>query len=93
MSSNWPDLINGGFELVGAGFTWRNFIELRRDRRLAGIYWPTTAFMAAWGVWNLIFYPALQQWASFVGGVALVTGNLAWVTLAIKLKLQEARHG
>ena len=40
----WPDLINGGFELLGAVFTWRNFLQLRRDRTIAGVYWPTTAF-------------------------------------------------
>lgn len=85
----WPDLINGGFELIGAYFTWRNFVQLRRDRHLAGVYWPTTAFFAAWGLWNLIYYPALGQWASFAGGVLLVAGNVAWVALAIRL-LHEA---
>lgn len=81
----WPDLVNGGFELLGAAFAWRNFLELRRERRLVGVYWPTTAFFAAWGAWNLIYYPALGQWASFAGGVLLVAGNAAWVVLAVRL--------
>lgn len=85
----WPDLINGSFELIGAYFTWRNWLQLRRDRHLAGVYWPTTAFFAAWGLWNLIYYPALGQWASFAGGVLLVAGNVAWVALAIQLKFNE----
>lgn len=80
-----PDLINGGFELVGALFTWRNFLQLRRDRTIAGVYWPTTAFMVAWGLWNLVYYPSLAQWASFIGGVLLVAGNVAWVALAIRI--------
>ena len=84
-----PDLINGGFELVGAFFTWRNYLQLRRDRRCAGVYWPATAFFAAWGLWNLLFYPALAQWASFAGGVALVAGNVAWVGLALKLQRED----
>ena len=79
----WPDLINGAFELLGAYFTWRNFLQLRRDRRLAGVYWPTTAFFTAW---NLVYYPALGQWASFAGGVLLVAGNAAWVAMAIRLR-------
>lgn len=87
----WPDLINGGFELIGAIFTWRNAWQLRNDREIKGVYWPTTLFFAAWGVWNLFYYPALQQWASFVGGVALVAGNLAWVAMAIRLQLQDMR--
>lgn len=86
---NWPDLINGLFELLGAVFTWRNFLELRRDRRIAGVYWPTTAFFSAWGLWNLIYYPTLDQWMSFAGGVALVAGNLAWVLLAINLEYDK----
>lgn len=87
--THWPDLINGGFELLGAVFTWRNYLQLRRDRRVAGVYWPTTAFFAAWGLWNLIYYPTLGQWASFAGGVLLVAGNVAWVVLAIQLKIEK----
>lgn len=82
----WPDLINGAFELLGAYFTWRNLLQLRRDRRLAGVYWPMVAFFTAWGLWNLVYYPALGQWASFAGGVLLVAGNAAWVALAIRLR-------
>lgn len=82
----WPDLINGAFELVGAAFTWRNAIQLRRDREIRGVYWPTSAFFSAWGAWNLIFYPALGQWASFAGGVLLVSGNIAWVAMALRLR-------
>lgn len=85
----WPDLINGSFELLGAVLTWRNFQQLRIDRTIAGVYWPTTAFFAAWGLWNLIYYPALGQWASFAGGVLLVAGNLAWVVLAVRLRARE----
>lgn len=89
---NWPDLINGSFELVGAVFTWRNFVQLRRDRALVGVYWPTTAFFTAWGAWNLIYYPALSQWFSFMGGVLLVAGNAAWVATAIRLHLTSRSH-
>jgi len=86
----WPDLINGSIELVGAGFTWRNFQQLRRDRQLHGVYWPTTAFFSIWGLWNLIYYPALGQWFSFAGGVLLVAGNVAWVVLAIGLTIDKS---
>lgn len=87
----WPDLINGSFELIGAFFTWRNAWQLRKDREIKGVYWPTTLFFAAWGLWNLVYYPALQQWASFIGGVALVAGNLAWVVMAVRLQIQDIR--
>jgi hypothetical protein len=38
-----------------------------------------TAFFAAWGLWNLYYYPHLGQWASWAGGVAVVTTNTAYV--------------
>lgn len=81
-----PDLINGLFELVGAGFTWRNAWQLRIDHEIRGVYWPTSLFFAAWGLWNLVYYPELGQWASFAAGVVLMAGNIAWVTQAILLR-------
>lgn len=86
---NLNDVGNGLFELVGAYFTWRNYIQLQRDRELKGVYWPMTAFFTAWGFWNLHYYPSLQQWFSFYAGIVLVLGNLAWVNLALKLKLKH----
>jgi len=86
----WPDLINASVELVGAYFTWRNWHELRQARELRGVYWPTVAFFTVWGVWNLIYYPALGQWFSFAAGILLAAGNLAWVILAVSLQIDKA---
>lgn len=77
------DLINGGFELVGAWFCWVNVARLWRDRAISGVYWPAWAFWAVWGMWNLYYYPSLDQWASFAAGVVLVAGNVTWVSLAL----------
>lgn len=85
----WPDLINASVELGGAYFTWRNYLELRRARELRGVYWPTMAFFTAWGIWNLVYYPALGQWYSFAAGIVLAAGNLAWVLLAVSLQIDK----
>jgi len=37
-----------------------------------------TGFFTSWGFWNLIFYPAVGQWLSFLGGAVLVTMNAIW---------------
>jgi hypothetical protein len=37
------------------------------------------AFFSSWGYWNLFFYPALDQWLSFVGGLLLVVANTFWL--------------
>lgn len=85
------DHINGAFEAFGALFTWRNALQLFRDREIKGVYWPITLFFALWGVWNLYYYPHLGQWLSFYAGCALVGGNLVWCGLAIFLWWRDRR--
>jgi hypothetical protein len=81
-----PDLINGLIELTGAVFTWRNAWQLWKDREVRGVYWPTSLFFTVWGAWNLYYYPSLNQWFSFYAGILLATGNLAWLTMAVRFK-------
>lgn len=73
------DTINGLFELYGAFAAFQNVRALRRDRAVAGIYWPNFLFYSAWGLWNLGYYPSLGQWLSFTGGCFIVAANLTWV--------------
>lgn len=81
-----PDIINGLIEIAGAGFTWRNAWQLWKDREVRGVYFPTSLFFTVWGTWNLYYYPSLAQWFSFYAGILLVTGNVAWVAMAVYLK-------
>ena len=76
------DAINAIFEAGGGVLLAVNVRRLWRDRRLAGVsVWPTVWF-TAWGLWNLVYYPALHQWWSLAAGVAVVVGNAAWLLLA-----------
>lgn len=77
------DALNAIFELTGALFVWGNVVRLRRDREVRGVYWPTMGFFAAWGFWNLWYYPSLDQWFSFAAGLLLVAGNTAWVLMVV----------
>lgn len=83
------DFLNGLFEFVGGYFVWMNFFALLRARKLSGVYWPTTLFFTVWGLWNLIYYPALNQWISFFGGLSIASGNIAWLVLLFALKRKE----
>lgn len=80
------DLVNGIFETLGAVAIWANVRRIVRDKMVRGIDWRVTLFFSAWGYWNLFYYPALNQWFSFAGGLALVAGNTVWVALAIKYR-------
>jgi ABC-type transport system involved in cytochrome c biogenesis permease subunit len=77
------DGINCAFEFGGALMLLLNVFRLVKDKRIAGVAILPTAFFAVWGVWNLAYYPSLGQWASFVGGVAVVVVNSVWVGLAL----------
>lgn len=73
------DLVNGVFEFGGALLLLLNVRRLARDRHLAGVHWSPTVFFTAWGVWNLFYYPSLDQPWSFAGGVCLVCVNAFWL--------------
>jgi hypothetical protein len=73
------DHINGLFEFCGGLLLWTNVRALYRAKEFKGVAIIPTAFFGAWGVWNLYFYPSLNQWYSFFGGLNIVLANLTWV--------------
>ena len=73
-----PDFINGAFEFVGSIVLWRNVVQLHRDKQVRGVHWLPTGFFLAWGFWNLYFYPHLDQWWSFAGGISVIVANGTW---------------
>lgn len=83
-----PDHFNALFEAGGAALLLLNVRALLRDRRLAGVHIAPTAFFAAWGLWNLYYYPHLGQWWSFAAGLAVVAVNAAWIGLALYYRRQ-----
>jgi hypothetical protein len=90
------DIINGSFELVGGVASWINVYKLYQDKAVRGVYWPAMFFFAAWGFWNMYYYPTLDQTFSFIGGAFMSLANAAWVILAWKYTRQtfsvEVRH-
>lgn len=87
-----PDLINGSFEILGSAMTWMNVKRILKDRGYGGIYPPAVAFFWSWGLWNLYFYPHLDQWLSFAGGISLVLANTTWIVLLLKFGKLPSRE-
>lgn len=77
--SDYPDLVNGAFELLGAFAIFGHFARLYKDKAVAGVSLWSTIFFASWGAWNLYYYPQLGQWWSFAGGVGIFVGNCFWI--------------
>jgi len=82
------DVINFLFECVGGILNWMNVLKLHKDKEVKGVFYPAWIFFAAWGLWNIYYYPSLGQWWSFWGGLVIVSANLYWVGLVIYYKVK-----
>jgi hypothetical protein len=83
------DFINGAFELVGSCFVWKNVFATIKDKGYAGLYLPSIIFFWAWGLWNIAYYPSLNQWLSFGGGLFVTLANTTWIALMIHYGKKE----
>lgn len=81
-----PDIMNGLFEAAGGLLVLNHCRAVLRDKTVAGVSIVSTSLFAVWGIWNLYYYPHLDQWASFTGGLVIVTANTLWVYLMLKYK-------
>jgi hypothetical protein len=76
-----PDIINGAFESLAGLMVLNHCRVLRHDRAVRGVSIASVAFFTAWGVWNPHYYPALNQPASFLGGLVVVAANTIYVAM------------
>jgi hypothetical protein len=74
-----PDLVNGGFEALASLFILNHCRAIWRSRQAHGISLLSTVFFAAWGLWNIWYYPHLGQLFSFYAGIAVVCANFFWI--------------
>ena len=79
LSANAADLTNGTFEFAGACFIFLSVLKVHRDKIVRGVSWLHVSFFTFWGAWNLFYYPHLDQWFSFTGGLFITTVNTVWV--------------
>lgn len=89
---NWPDAVNGLFELFAGFFVLNHCRVLHIDKMVRGASVISTIFFFTWGLWNLFYYPHLDQWASFAGGILIVMANCLWVSMMIYYKCREDEH-
>lgn len=80
------DAVNGAFEGLAGFVVLVNCRRVMIDRKVAGVSAYPTAFFLAWGVWNLYYYPHLDQIWSFWGGVGVVVSNLLYVVLLVRYR-------
>jgi ABC-type transport system involved in cytochrome c biogenesis permease subunit len=78
-----PDAINGAYELCGGFFLLANCIRLYKDKEVKGVNLWSAVFFSTWSWWNLYYYPSLNQWCSFYGGLIIAITNATWSALAL----------
>lgn len=86
------DLINAGFEIVAGFMVLLHCRTLLKDKMVKGVNVLATAFFTGWGVWNLHYYPHLEQMWSFYASLLLVAANTLWLTMMLHYKRKE-QHG
>lgn len=74
------DLFNGLFEAASALFTIGNILQTIKDQELKGMRLESILFFTSWGLFNLYFYPSHGLILSFLGGCAIVTANVVWIS-------------
>jgi len=79
----WPDMVNGAFEALAGIAVLNHCIALHHDKAVRGLSVGSTAFFTAWGVWNLYYYPHLDQFWSFAGGVFITLANGIYVAMLV----------
>lgn len=75
----WQDNVNGFFELCGGLFILLSVFKLHKQKKVRGVSAIGIAYFATWGYWNIYYYPHLNQWFSFVGGLLVVVVNTFWL--------------
>ena len=73
------DFINGCFEFCGFMFIVPTIYKTWADKGVMGIWIGQVAFFTVWGLWNLVYYPHLNQWFSLAGAVMVCLCNLIWL--------------
>lgn len=91
----WQDFVNGGYEMLGGLAILHHCYVLYRDKQVKGVSFFSIVFFTTWGYWNLYYYPHLNQWVSFAGGVMIVASNTLWISMMWyylrKQRAEEAR--
>lgn len=75
----WQDLITGLFEACGGWLVFLNVYQTWKDKQVKGVHIASNIFFTSWGVWNLYYWPHLDQWLAFSGGIPLAVANACWL--------------
>lgn len=85
------DAINGTFELAAGFFVLNHCRVLSIQKQVRGVSMASVAFFTLWGVWNMYYYPALNQPISFWGGAFVVAANGFYLGQMWRYRIRDAQ--
>lgn len=88
----WPDAVNGAFELIGGLFVMLSIRQVLRDKAVKGVSWWHPLFFSVWGFWNVFFYWWAGVWLSWAAGIWMTLLTTTWVSLLFYYS-REGRAG
>jgi cation transport ATPase len=77
------DQANACLEMGGAFLRTLDCIKLFQDKRFSGGHLGTALYFLGWGVFNVFFYPSLNQVWSFWAAIVLMVMNGLWFVMAL----------
>jgi len=77
------DIINGGYKFLLGFFIFLNCVQLWKDKTVKGVRISPFICFALGSLWDLYYYPHLNQWVSLMGACHIVVWNIIWVILAL----------
>lgn len=86
-----PDMVNGGFEAFASLMVLNHCRVLSSEKIVRGVSVISVTFFMLWGIWNLYYYPSLDQPLSFCGGILVVLSNLFYIGLLLSYRQMERR--
>jgi len=78
------DKINALFEFCGFLAVMPSIVAAHKSKKIVGVSLITPLFFAAWGFWNILYYPHLAQDYSTYAAILLASANSYWLVLVWK---------
>lgn len=82
------DAINAMFEFGGFLAVLPSILIVRKSKKIDGVSVITLWFFTAFGYWNILYYPHLNQACSTYAALLLAAANSYWLLLVWKYKSQ-----
>ena len=76
-----PDKVNAGFEIAAALFIIYNCFILHHDKLVRGISPYSYVLFTAWSIWNMFFYPIVEQTFSFYAATLMAIAQLVYTCM------------